>query len=52
MVESRESGNKEIPWFSYEDLHLHTKAFDGYIFTIYYCDYNELLNNVFIGDEP
>jgi hypothetical protein len=26
--------NKEIPWFGHEDLHPHTKALDGYIFTI------------------
>ncbi len=34
IVESRDSGNKKIPWFGYEDLHPHTKAIDDYIFTI------------------
>ena len=34
IVESRESRNKEIPWFGHEDLYAHTKALDGYIFTI------------------
>ena len=34
IVEGRESGNKEIPWFSHENLHPHTKALDGYIFII------------------
>jgi hypothetical protein len=26
--------HKEIPWFDHEDLRSHTKALDGYIFTI------------------
>ena len=34
IVESRDNGNKNIPWFSHEDLHPHTKALDDYIFTI------------------
>ena len=34
IVESKESGNKEIPWFNHEDLHPHAKALDSYIFTI------------------
>ena len=34
IVESRESGNKGILWFGHKDLHPHTKALDGYIFTI------------------
>jgi hypothetical protein len=39
--EFRESRNKEIPWFGHEDLRPHTKALDGYIFTIFLDGYNE-----------
>ena len=39
--EFRESRNKEIPWFGHEDLRSHTKALDGYIFTIFLDGYNE-----------
>ena len=34
IVKSRESKNKEIPWFGHEDLHPPTKALNGYIFII------------------
>ena len=37
-VERREGGIKEIPWFSHEDLHPHTKAL-----AVIFCVYSDFL---------
>jgi hypothetical protein len=39
--EQTENRYTEIPWFGHEDLRPHTKALDGYIFTIFLDGYNE-----------
>jgi hypothetical protein len=39
--EQIENRYTEILWFGYEDLRPHTKALDGYIFTIFLDGYNE-----------